>query len=136
MEQKEPIKRYGGVQADTDYTKILEAWEEQKPQGRRGGKMWWLAIKVAIMKQIPVKPRIETTKEVPRTHNYGRLLYMYCPSCGNFIVGVYETDHLRGGGIHPKLNGCSTCLQTIDFSEWKAKPKEEKVDNGEVVFED
>ena len=58
------------------YEDVLKAWDEQKPQGRSGGKSWWLAIRKAISKQIPVKPRIETTKEVPRTHNYGRLLYM------------------------------------------------------------
>lgn len=45
-----------------DYKKISEAWETQKPQGRSGGKTFWLAIKTAIEKQIPIRPRIETTK--------------------------------------------------------------------------
>lgn len=114
-----------------DYKDISKAWDSQKPLGRSGGKTFWLAIKTAIEKQIPVKPRIETTKEVPKTHNYGRLLYFYCPRCGKFICGLYETDIIRGGGIGRKLNGCSNCLQAIDFTEWKYKGDEE-----ELVLED
>ena len=102
-----------------DYKAIIKAWDSQKPQGRSGGKMFWLAIKTAIEKQIPLKPKIETTKEVPITHNLGRTLYFYCPRCGKFIVGLYERDKERGGGISAKLNGCSNCLQAIDFSEWQ-----------------
>lgn len=107
-----------------DYRDILKAWNEQKPTGRRGGKMFWLSIQEAIEKQILKKPRIKTTKEIPTTHNWGRLLYFYCPRCGKFIVGIYETDTNRGGGIGQKLNGCSNCLQAIDFSEWKHKESE------------
>ena len=73
----------------------------------------------AISKQIPKEPKIKTTKEVPVTHNLGRLLYFYCPNCGKFIVGVYESDRKRGGGISRELNGCSNCLQAIDFSKWQ-----------------
>ena len=72
--------------------------------GRSGINNEGSLIMDAVRKQIPIKPRIETTKEVPRTHNYGRLLYFYCPTCGRFIVGIYETDPIRGGGIHPQLN--------------------------------
>ena len=108
-----------------DYRDTLKAWDEQKPTGRRGGKSFWLAIKTAIEKQIPQKPRIETTKEVPITHNLGRLLYFHCPRCGKFIVGMYETSPKRGGGIHPKLNGCSNCLQAIDFTEWKKQEEDD-----------
>lgn len=114
-----------------DYAKISKVWDEQKPIGRSVGKSFWLAIKTAIEKQIPVRPRIETTKEVPITHNYGRLLYFYCPRCGKFLVGVYETDNQRGGGIHENMNGCHRCLQAIDFSEWKHKDSEE-----DLVLED
>lgn len=114
-----------------DYAEILKAWDEQKPLGRRGGKTFWLAIKTAIEKQIPVRPRIETTKEVPITHNMGRMLYFYCPRCGKFVCGIYETDPQRGGGIHENMNGCHRCLQAIDFSEWKHKANEE-----ELVLED
>lgn len=92
--------------------------------GRSGISNEGSMIMDAVRKQIPIKPRIETTKEVPRTHNLGRLLYFYCPTCGRFIVGIYETDPIRGGGIHPQLNGCSTCLQALDFSEWKHKDEE------------
>lgn len=115
-----------------DYRDVSKMWDEQKPIGRKGGKMLWLSIKEAIEKQIPKKPRIETTKEVPLTHNFGRLLYFYCPRCGKFIVGIYETDPKRGGGIAQKLNGCSNCLQAIDFSEWKQKESESE----DLVLED
>ena len=108
-----------------DYRDIAKAWDEQKPIGRRDGKAFWLAIKTAIEKQIPQKPRIESTKEVPITHNLGRLLYFYCPRCGKFIVGLYDTDKKRGGGISQKLNGCSNCLQAIDFSEWQKKESDD-----------
>lgn len=56
-----------------------------------------------------------------------RLLYFYCPRCGKFIVGSYETDKKRGGGISQKLNGCSNCLQAIDFSEWQKKESDDLV---------
>ena len=105
-----------------DYKDILKAWDSQKPV--RNGKAFWLAIKAAIEKQIPMKPQIVTTKEVPTTHNLGRLLAFHCPVCGKFIVGMYETDPERGGGISQQLNGCSNCLQAIDFTEWKYKDKE------------
>ena len=114
-----------------DYERIRAEWDKQKPLGRSSGKSFWSAIKTAIDKQIPVRPRIETTKEVPHTHNYGRLLYFYCPRCGKFLLGIYETDPQRGGGIHPNLNGCSGCLQAIDFTEWKHKSDED-----ELVLED
>lgn len=117
---------------EIDYRDVSDMWDEQKPTGRRGGKTLWCAIKTAIDKQIPIKPRIETTKEVPRTHNYGRLLYFYCPRCGKFIVGMYETDPMRGGGIHEKLNGCSNCLQAIDFTAWKNKENESE----DLILED
>lgn len=113
-----------------DYKDILKAWDEQKPLGRKGGKSFWLAIKTAIEKQIPVKPRIETTKEVPITHNLGRLLYFYCPRCGKFLGGIYENDQKRGGGIHPNMQGCHRCLQAIDFAEWR------KHEDGDLVLED
>lgn len=114
-----------------DYTDVANEWDKQKPLGRSQGKALWEAIRTAIDKQIPVSPRIETTKEVPRTHTYGRLLYFYCPRCGKYLVGIYETDPERGGGIHPNLNGCSRCLQAIDFSQWKHKSDED-----ELVLED
>ena len=74
-----------------------------------------LAIK-ALDKQISKKPRIESEKEIPITHRLGRLLKFHCPSCGKFIVAIYETDVNRGGGISQRVKGCSTCLQAIDFA--------------------
>ena len=75
----------------------------------------------ALEKQLPKKPIIKPKKEVPRTHNSGRLLRFHCPNCGRFIVGMYEKDVERGGGISNRLKGCSTCLQAIDFSEYYTK---------------
>lgn len=68
----------------------------------------------ALEKQIPKKPIIKYG-ELHRTHSYGRLMSFHCPSCGKFIVAIYETDVERGGGLHKDLKGCSTCLQAIDF---------------------
>lgn len=75
----------------------------------------------ALEKQLPKKPIIKSEKEVPHTHNLGRLLRFHCPNCGKFIVGMYENDVERGGGISNRLKGCSTCLQSIDFSEYYTK---------------
>ena len=75
----------------------------------------------ALEKQLPKKPIIKSEKEVPHTHNLGRLLRFHCPNCGKFIVGMYENDVERGGGISNRLKGCSTCLQSIDFSEYYIK---------------
>ncbi len=52
-------------------------------------------ILVALEKQIPIKPRVETTKEVPTTHNLGRLLQFFCPKCGKSLGAIYETDPQR-----------------------------------------
>lgn len=100
------------------YEEILKIWETKKPQGRANGKTFWLAIKNAIEKQISIRPKIVTTKEVPYTHRLGRLLYFYCPKCGKFLLGIYETDPQRGGGISRDMRGCPRCLQAIDFTEW------------------
>lgn len=70
----------------------------------------------ALEKQIPKKPIIKSEKEIPITHNYGRLLRFHCPRCERFLVGLYETDVERGGGISRRMKGCSTCLQAIDFT--------------------
>ena len=75
----------------------------------------------ALERQLPKKPIIKTEKEVPYTHNLGRLLRFRCPNCGRFIVAIYESDTERGGGISNSLKGCSTCLQAIDFSEYYTK---------------
>lgn len=75
----------------------------------------------ALEKQLPKKAIIKAEKEVPQTHNSGRLLRFHCPNCGKFIVAIYESDTERGGGISNSLKGCSTCLQAIDFSEYYSK---------------
>lgn len=58
--------------------------------------------------------------ELHSTHKLGRLISFHCPSCGKFIVAMYETDVERGGGIHKDLKGCSNCLQAIDFTGYYA----------------
>ena len=75
----------------------------------------------ALEKQLPKKAIIKAEKEVPQTHNLGRLLRFHCPNCGKFIVAIYESDTERGGGISNSLKGCSTCLQAIDFSDYYSK---------------
>ena len=39
-----------------DYKEIAKAWDNKKPIGRSCGKLFWLAIRIAIGKQIPKKP--------------------------------------------------------------------------------
>ena len=75
----------------------------------------------ALEKQLPKKAIIKAEKEVPQTHNLGRLLRFHCPNCGKFIVAIYESDIELGGGISNSLKGCSTCLQAIDFSDYYSK---------------
>lgn len=77
-------------------------------------------IENALEKQIPKKPIIKFG-EKPVTHNYGRMMKFYCPVCKKFILAMYETDVLRGGGISNDLKGCPRCLQRIDFSGYYAK---------------
>lgn len=74
----------------------------------------------ALEKQIPKKPVIEFGKK-PITHNYGRMMEFYCPVCKKFILAMYETDVLRGGGINNEVKGCCFCLQRIDFSGYYHK---------------
>lgn len=88
-------------------------------------------VKDAIKKQIPAKPKL-VFGEKTNTHRYGRLISFHCPSCGRFILALYETDVERGGGINDDLRGCSKCLQAIDFTGYYHKSKE----NEEVVFDD
>lgn len=92
---------------------------------------WLEAAKGAIEKQIPVKPKL-VFGEKTNTHRYGRLISFHCPSCGRFILALYETDVERGGGISNDLRGCSKCLQAIDFAGYYHKNKE----NEEAVFDD
>lgn len=87
--------------------------------------------KDAIKKQVPIKPKL-VFGEKTNTHRYGRLISFHCPSCGRFILALYETDVERGGGISNDLRGCSKCLQAIDFTGYYHKSKE----NQEVIFDD
>lgn len=101
-----------------DYNDIH--WEASE---RREHEEYVEALKIAIEaleKQIPKKPVIEFGKK-PITHNYGRMMKFYCPVCKKFILAMYETDVLRGGGISNDLKGCPRCLQRIDFSGYYAK---------------
>lgn len=92
---------------------------------------WLEASKTALQKQKPMKPNL-VYGEKTNTHRYGRLISFHCPSCGRFIVAMYETDVERGGGISNDLRGCSKCLQAIDFTGYYHKTKE----NEEVIFDD
>ena len=108
-----------------DEKKVREAIEIIKSNYPTSGYyMLCEALNIAVEvleKQLPKKPIIKSKKEVPCTHNLGRLLRFHCPNCGRFIVAIYESDIERGGGISNSLKGCSTCLQAIDFSEYYTK---------------
>lgn len=86
----------------------------------------------ALEKQNPMKPIIKAEKEIPITHELGRLLQFHCPKCGRFLVAIYESDVKRGGGISQKLKGCSTCLQAIDFNGYYHVDKSDE----DVVWEE
>lgn len=92
---------------------------------------WLEDAKNALQKQQPMKPKL-VYGEKTNTHRYGRLISFHCPSCGRFILALYETDAERGGGISTDLRGCSKCLQAIDFAGYYHNGKE----NEEVVFDD
>lgn len=83
---------------------------------------WLEEAKSALQKQ-QMKPKL-VYGEKANTHRYGRLISFHCPSCGRFILALYETDVERGGGISNDLRGCSKCLQTIDFTGYYHKSKE------------
>ena len=46
--------------------------------------------------------RIKAEKEIPATHNYGRLVTFYCAKCG----------------ISPDWHYCSKCGNPLDFGEY------------------
>lgn len=110
IETKRKIHKYGTYKNPTIPKEQIDMIEEY----------YNLAIE-ALEKQLPKKPIIKSEKEVPYTHNLGRLLRFHCPRCGKFIVAMYEKDFERGGGISNRSKGCSTCLQAIDFSEYYTK---------------
>lgn len=105
------------IQTLEDLGEVVSIIEEKK---KKHIELYNTVIE-ALEKQLPKKPIIKTEKEVPYTHNLGRLLRFHCPNCGKFIVAIYESDTERGGGILNSLKGCSTCLQAIDFSEYYTK---------------
>lgn len=74
-----------------DYKDIAKAWDSQKPSGRSNGKTFWLAVRVAIEKQIPKKPN-----EI----SWGAT---NCPICGQEF------------GFNSHFNHCSNCGQTLDW---------------------
>ncbi len=93
---------------------IDEYWEEPNSIHRVWTEVLSLS-REALEKQIPKKPIIKYGDDTI-THNLGSLMCFHCPNCGKYIVALYETDVEKGGGIHRDLKGCSTCLQSIDFT--------------------
>ena len=79
-----------------DYRDISKTWDKQKLIGIRGGKVFWLAIKIAIEKQIQKKPRFYA-------HNY------YCSVCDN-LVGNNEFEWQR-------FKYCDVCGQKLDWGD-------------------
>ena len=76
--------------------------------------------------------RLKVSKEIPATHNYGRLTTFYCVKCGKRLCACYETDPLRGGGISRDWHFCSKCGNSLDFGEYY----HHETSNDEVTFED
>ena len=82
-----------------DYRDISKTWDEQNLIGIRSGKVFWLAIKIAIEKQIQKKPSVEGDGFADGTLVYDTWIcpncekhyeidyddYEYCPSCGQHI---------------------------------------------------
>ena len=119
MDEKKVREAIEAFQGQVNWLKRIDD-KECKEASRSCIEYFKTAIE-ALEKQLPEKPNIKTEKEVPHTHNLGRLLRFHCPNCGRFIVAIYESDTERGGGISNSLKGCSTCLQAIDFSEYYTK---------------
>lgn len=64
-----------------DYKDVAKAWDSQKPSGRSNGKTFWLAVRVAIEKQIPKKMERYQCPECRHYFEDGEP-HKYCPCCG------------------------------------------------------
>lgn len=87
-----------------DYKEVSEFLDKIKPTGRRNGKFLWLAIKYAVEKQIPYKPKEYEDK------------YYGC-RCGNVLLSKWEKYPTM---LMPKSNGlpyCLNCGQKLDWSD-------------------
>jgi len=73
-----------------DYKKIAKVWDDQKPIGRSCGKLFWLAIRIAIGKQIPKKPLHNGANwyKCPNGCEVHKKTFekdWYCPKCGQAL---------------------------------------------------
>ena len=75
--------------------------------------------------------KLKIPKEIPKTHNYGKLITFYCAKCGKQLIALYETDSQRGGGICTEWRYCQYCGNRLDFGEYYCKE-----DKDELVLED
>ncbi len=64
-----------------DYKDIAKAWDSQKPSGRSNGKSFWLAVRIAIEKQIPKKMERYQCPDCRHYFEDGEP-HKYCPCCG------------------------------------------------------
>lgn len=64
-----------------DYKDVAKAWDSQKPSERSNGKSFWLAVRVAIEKQIPKKMERYQCPECRHYFEDGEP-HKYCPCCG------------------------------------------------------
>ena len=76
--------------------------------------------------------RLKKPKEMPITHNLGRLVTFFCKKCGTQLVACYETDPLRGGGISRDWRSCGKCGNPLDFGEYYHRDTADD----EIQFED
>ena len=95
-----------------DYRDISKTWDEQNLIGIRGGKVFWLAIKIAIEKQIQKKPNVEGDGFADGTLVYDTWI---CPNCEKH----YEIDY-------DDYEYCPNCGQHIDRSELNLNLQEER----------
>lgn len=64
-----------------DYKDVAKVWDSQKPSGRSNGKSFWLAVRIAIEKQIPKKMERYQCPECRHYFEDGEP-HKYCPCCG------------------------------------------------------
>ena len=64
-----------------DYKDVAKAWDSQKPSGRSNGKSFWLAVRIAIEKQIPKKMERYQCPDCRHYFEDGEP-HKYCTCCG------------------------------------------------------
>lgn len=106
------------------YQELLDSWDKTTEKVTTGeddnlDEIVKEMTRTALEKQIPKKPNV-VFGEKPKNDTLGRLITLSCPRCGKQFLKIYESNIVNGGRVSSDINGCSVCLQAIDFSEWKS----------------